>query len=824
MAKRRPKRERPAPAPPAPAHSSPSTASEAGSKKALIAGAAIVAALALGLLYFLSPAEAPPAAESEARFSPAGDPEFVDAATCAGCHGEIAATYAETGMGRAFYPATRETMAHLGAGAEYFHEPSDRHYAIVERGGRYFQKRWRPADGGARVHEIEREIHFVMGSGNHARTYLHRQPNGKIVELPLGWYAENGGFFAMSPGFDQPRHGGFRREISFDCMGCHNGYPSIEPGADRPGRDPLFAHALPSGIDCQRCHGPGRAHLEAVARGASPEEIRAAMFNPDEAEPARRLEVCLQCHLESTSRRLPYAVRHFDRGAFSFRPGEPLADFVSHFDHPRGVREDKFEIAHQGYQFLRSKCFRSSEGMTCTTCHDPHQVYRGEEAEARFAQACARCHESSIAGQTAAGRHPRGADCVGCHMPKRRTGDVVHVVMTDHSIPRRPPPPETLLAPLREVAESAGEAYHGEVVPLLPAHPDETYTAVAQVVEGANLEAGTPKLRALIEERKPAEAGFYYQLAEAYWRQGRAEEALPWYREALGRDPDHLAARRNFAFALAKTGAIEQAEKELRTALSLAPDDAEALTNLGDALTALNRPAEAASALERALRADPDSIEALHNLARARAAQGQLSVAMDAARRAIDIEPGFAAAHNTLGNLLIQAERPAEAEAAIREALAADSSYAEAHYNLATLLAQRERYGEAETELRAALRANPKLAMAHNNLGSLLAMRGDRGGAERAFRSALAAEPRLAEAHFNLGVAQASSNRLAEARKSFESAIEIQPDYPEARLNLAVTLASLGEREAAKAQLASVLKSGNERVRQAAQGLLNDLE
>ena len=63
--------------------------------------------------------------------------------------------------------------------------------------------------------------------------------------------------------------------------------------------------------------------------------------------------------------------------------GEPLADFISNFDHPDGVREDKFEIAHHGYQFLRSRCFQNSAEMTCTTCHDPHQVYRGEAAKQR---------------------------------------------------------------------------------------------------------------------------------------------------------------------------------------------------------------------------------------------------------------------------------------------------------------------------------------------------------------------------------------------------------------------------------------------------------
>ena len=53
------------------------------------------------------------------------------------------------------------------------------------------------------------------------------------------------------------------------------------------------------------------------------------------------------------------------------------------------------------------------------------------------------------------------------------------------------------------------------------------------------------------EAETPPEAGFYYELAEAYWQQGEDEEALPWYRAAIARDGGHLAARRNYAFALA---------------------------------------------------------------------------------------------------------------------------------------------------------------------------------------------------------------------------------------------------------------------------------
>ena len=42
----------------------------------------------------------------------------------------------------------------------------------------------------ARLAKEGREITYVIGSGRHARTYLHRSPGGEITELPVSWYTQ----------------------------------------------------------------------------------------------------------------------------------------------------------------------------------------------------------------------------------------------------------------------------------------------------------------------------------------------------------------------------------------------------------------------------------------------------------------------------------------------------------------------------------------------------------------------------------------------------------------------------------------------------------
>lgn len=286
---------------------------------------------------------------------------YTDPVVCQECHADVWKTYRHTGMARSFYPAKPGTMkAHLGTGEPFYHRASERYYTMIERDGRYFQRRHQTDFTGRETNVVEKEIHFVMGSGNHARTYLHLSSRGKLVQLPLGWYADDGGHYAMSPGCDRPNHDGFQRVIAFDCMSCHNGYPELAPAADLPGSPPLYTGNIPGGIDCQRCHGPGEAHVTA-ARAGSADAIHSTIVNPAQLEPARQMDVCFQCHLETTSRPLPNVLHRFNRGFFSFRPGEALTDFALYFDHaPNSGWDDKFEINHSAYQLSRSACFRAA--------------------------------------------------------------------------------------------------------------------------------------------------------------------------------------------------------------------------------------------------------------------------------------------------------------------------------------------------------------------------------------------------------------------------------------------------------------------------------
>lgn len=768
------------------------------------------------------------------RYPGGADDGYIDASACAGCHQEIAASYAKTGMGRSFYRPTADSMAEpLKAASTYYHEASGRYYQVVERGGRYYQTRHQKGPDGTPVNVVEKEVHYVMGSGNHARTLLHQTPEGKIVEMPLGWYAERGGFWAMNPGYDSPRHRGFRREINFDCMFCHNGYPEMAPGEDASGREPVFAGRIPEGIDCQRCHGPGRKHIEAVSGGKAAEEIRAAIVNPARIAPERQLEVCMQCHLESTSRRLPYAVRRFDRPAFSFRPGEPLADYILHFDHPKGVEEDKFEIAHAAYRLRKSECFQQTaslpagEAMTCTTCHDPHNAVRGREASEHYTAVCQGCHAGALHAAIEGGKHTASNECIDCHMPKRRTDDVVHVVMTDHFI-QRYRPNRDLLAPSKEYQETDENAYHGEVAlyypPNLPDGPEtDLYLAVAQVDQGTNLKGGIPRLENALVDSNPEAGEFHFELAEAYWKSGRRADAIRQYQRALQLSPEHMALRHNLSVALSESGRIDEAVKVLLGALDVSPSDSKSLNNLGELYLRQGRLPEAVDVLRKALRANPGMPEANSMLAAALSRMGDSEGAITAAEDAIRWQPDYDLAHNTLANMLADAGRFSEAQPHFEEAIRLNPTYAEAFYNYGSALAQQGRMNEAEKQLRRAVRLKPDFAQAENNLGNALAVSGRLAEAEQHFRNALKHDPKFADAAFNLGMARGTQGDHSQAKRYFEEAVRLDARHERAQFNLGAILAAEGDLDQARKHLEIAAKSADPQVRQAAAGALSQI-
>ncbi len=635
--------------------------------------------------------------------------DYADTAACATCHARIYQSWQKTGMARSLRrPDAANSIEDFTTRNRYYHRASDTWFEMLRRNGRYYQRRWQIGFGDKETNIDELAVDFIMGSGSHVRTYLHQTASGILQELPLAWYSEKGGYWAMNPGYDQPDQPNSRRKISYECMFCHNSYPQIPAGHEQLQAEPRFAGALPEGIDCQRCHGPALRHVE-IARtaGASAQSIRAAIVNPSRLSPERREEVCFQCHLETTSLQFTHSIANYDRGPFSYRPGEPLANFILYFDHaPRTTsaaqNDDRFEIVNSAYRLRMSPCYIRSRGaLQCTTCHDPH----GGSAPG-YNRVCRDCHAAAFAREIVTGRHTAEADCVGCHMPKRRTQDVVHAVMTDHYIQRRKPAGDLVA----DIPERTGAElfYHGEELPYYPqpfpaAPRSELYLGVAQVHANNNPERGIPRLADAIDRYHPEQAEFYVELGDALRHNAKPADAIPRYREALRLKPDSLAGLLGLGLAFDATGDSPRALDAFTRAAKALPDDASAWLQLGQTYIQLERETDALSALGQALTLDPGVPEIHYALALLLSKPGGDAVRAEAEwRDAIRLQPDYSQARMNLANFLWQHNQPGEAAYHFEYALRVRPDYALAHLNYALMLRSLGRKPEAVEHLRKA--------------------------------------------------------------------------------------------------------------------------
>ena len=583
-----------------------------------------------------------------ARATHGAAPGYVDDSVCAQCHSSVYESYQHVGMAQSLRRPETATQIETH-GTEFFHEPLERYYQILRQGDQLTFRRYQRDTDGKAINEIELPVSWVIGSGNRARSYLYQTEWGEVYMLPLTWYSEEQRW-DMSPGYEESDHPGIHRRVPRSCMFCHNAFPEVPQGSDVYWAPDKLPNTLPEGTGCQRCHGPGAKHIRTALTVPSVEEIRSTIVNPAELSGEIRDSICFQCHM-LPSASVEGALR-VGKGVYSYRPGQLLSDYLAHVDiEEAGEKsEQRFEINHHGYRFYQSECYNESDGaFSCISCHNPHEKPESSVFRNQVANVCTGCHQSLP--QTPAHLEP-SPECVTCHMPRRRTSDVIHVTMTDHRIASGPFDFAALVAPMekprREIL-AVNLLDFGEP----PSGPDaDIYKSLAAIRAGQGLEEAQQTLdRALRKSSLPVDELPFLDLAAAQLNTGNVEIAAKTAQMLVERGQHPQPANTILGVSLLVQGHLDEAITSLKRALAVG-DHPEAHFSLGAAYARKGDFTRASEHFSTAIRLRPNMTEAWRYRARIARLSGDAELARDSLIRVLQLRPEDLTAYDELVGIL----------------------------------------------------------------------------------------------------------------------------------------------------------------------------
>ena len=602
---------------------------------------------------------------------------FVDDKQCGSCHQDKYQSFQHVGMAKSFKDPAIEHFIEDFSAKPFYHAPSKRYYQIkpqTENSNNLVFERYQLDTDGNKINVFTREVAHLIGSGNKTRSYFYRNDIGELYLLPISWYTGLNAW-QMSPGFEKSEHMGVSRQVTRECMFCHNALPEVPKDSDWHFQAQTFPQKLPQGIGCQRCHGPGGQHIKTVQSGkASLKDIHNSIVNPAKLGVEERDSVCLQCHLLPAVG-LP-GVRKYEKPEYSFRAGEALKDFLVHVevDDANVSRDERFEINHHGYRLRRSECFTKSAGkLTCINCHNPHQKVPQAQRAKHYAKACLACHQQDKQ------EHPQTADkdkplddCVSCHMPQRRTQDVVHAVMTDHNIGKYPLNNDFLAPVVKQEPAYEGLALYFDYPDM--SESDQQMYQVSTMIRAFPNENYVDYLKGLLVKHQPKTLQPYFDLISGEIAIGRFEEAL----NTIGFVGNKFAATNPVGVwklqqwqvrALIGLGQYEQAMQRLSPLLKSHPQVPEHHLYRGILFERQGQFEKALSAYRKTCELRSNMVTCWVNIGNTLVRKGEYEDGMQAYKQALSISPNLKSVYISLAKVAIKMKKNKLAKRYLRHGL-----------------------------------------------------------------------------------------------------------------------------------------------------------
>lgn len=359
----------------------------------------IILALLIAIIFFTQMCTSRHDADANPLIFDSYGQAFAGSGSCMTCHKDIYKTHIQTAHYRDSRPADPAFIkGSFDSGRNRFVYNKSIEVMMEHRNGAFYQTSF--VNG---KQAVSKPFDIVIGSGRKGQTYLYWD-DGKLFQLPISYFTPADSW-CNSPGYyiDSAR---FDRQVPAACLECHGTYARTVFHSKTDVGDYFDKSQIIYGIDCERCHGPGAAHV--AWQQTHPDE-RKGMYIINAAKLSRRqrLDACALCHSGS---RYPLAP------AFSFKVGDTL----DKFSQPKFTFEGVSTLDVHGNQYgllTSSKCFLNSQ-MDCSSCHNVHVNEAGNPK--LFSQRCMTCHNAPAHNTCTMPPTPGlvlSDNCIDCHMP-----------------------------------------------------------------------------------------------------------------------------------------------------------------------------------------------------------------------------------------------------------------------------------------------------------------------------------------------------------------------------------------------------------------------
>lgn len=578
--------------------------------------------------------------------------DYVGINACKNCHFDKFETYIKTGMGQSFHYATsQKSAANFSKNHVVYDSIKNLYYSPFFKKEQMFILEYR-LDGSDTIYKRIEKINFIIGSGQHTNSHLMLR-NGYIYQAPLTWYTQ-AVKWDFPPGFENGKNSRFERIINDECISCHNSMPETDKSSE------FKFLKIGTGIDCERCHGPGELHVNIHKQGKSIKSksgIDRTIVNPAKLSWERQLDVCQRCHLQGNT------VLKKDKNFLGFKPGMKLSDFYEVYMPDFENKESEFIMASHAQRLQKSRCFiisnqnNTKQKLTCITCHNPHITVKETKAE-QFNNNCKNCHtKGKNCSQNKDFIKKENSNCIKCHMPGSGTNDIPHVQIHDHFIRKKPEPnakhktskvlglycvnnPKPDDESLIKAYLSYYEKFDSKEIYLQKARKilDNNFNTMLEI-HYLYLKAEYKKITNLADKVNEADKWTYYRIAQSHIHLKKWADAEKYMEKAVNLNENDFEFLYKLSFIKQKLNKTTAYELLLKKIIKLKPNHTAALNDLGFYYYKGGNYSLAMSYYNRSYQINPDYLPVLKNLFDYYLSANNLLLATKTAKQILLIEP-----------------------------------------------------------------------------------------------------------------------------------------------------------------------------------------